>query len=194
MLDSNSKNSKTTLTKFKQAAMRVALPTLLLPGLAFGATSYDRARVVGVDPIYETVSYDVPVEECRDERVRYSQPRHQRASATGPILGAIIGGALGNAVGHNKRNKQVGAVVGAVLGGSIGADISRNNRRGHDRYERDARYRTEQVCNVAREVREEERLTGYHVSYVYAGETYTTRMQRDPGDSIRVRVRVTPAH
>ena len=42
------------------------------------------------------------------------------------------------------------------------------------------------------EVHEEERLAGYSVTYVYAGETYTTRRRRDPGDSIRVRVSVRP--
>lgn len=165
---------------------RYAVPILLLPSLAFGSTTYERARVVGVQPVYETVAYTTPVEQCTEARVAYGQPR--RGSVTGPILGAIIGGALGNAVGHNKKNKQVGTAVGAVLGGSIGADIARNNRRSDQ-----VRYRTEEVCDVVHETREEERIAGYDVSYVYAGTTYRTRMNRDPGDSIRVRVRVSPA-
>ncbi len=169
---------------------RALLPFLLIPATAMGATTYDRARVVNVDPVYETVSYNVPVEQCREERVRYAEPRRQRASATGPLLGAILGGAIGNAVGHEKRNKQVGTVVGALLGGSIGADISRRHRNQHGSA---VRYATEQICNVVHEVREEERAAGYNVTYVYAGETYTTRMHRDPGDSIRVRVSVRPA-
>lgn len=168
---------------------KALLPLLLVPATAMGATTYDRARVVDVEPLYETVSYDVPVEQCRQERVRYSKPRQQHASATGPLLGALIGGAIGNAVGHEKRNKQVGTVVGALLGGSIGADISRRN---HSQHGSTVRYGTEQICNVMHEVREEERLAGYNVTYVYAGETYTTRMRRDPGDSIRVRVSVRP--
>jgi uncharacterized protein YcfJ len=168
---------------------RLALPLLLVPSLAFSATSYDSARVVGVDPIYENVSYNVPVEQCREEQVRYTEPSPRRSSATAPILGAIIGGALGNAVGHNKSNKKVGTIIGAVLGGSIGADIGRRHR-GYSNGP--ARYRTEQVCDVVDEVRSEERLAGYNVSYVYAGNTYTTRMQRDPGTSVRVRVRVSP--
>ncbi len=167
---------------------RLALPALLVPGLALGATSYDRARVVGVTPVYQTVNYEVPVEQCRAERVRY--PRERRASATGPLLGAVIGGAIGNAVGHKKRNKQVGTVVGALLGGSIGADIARNNRRDNHRY---SSYGTEQVCDVSYEVHEEERLSHYDVRYVYAGETYSTRMNRDPGQYLRVRVSVSPA-
>ena len=90
---------------------------------------------------------------------------------------------------HNKRNKQVGTVIGALLGGSIGADIARENRYRHG----PVSYHTEQVCTVVNEYAEEERLAGYRVRYRYAGETYTTRMNRDPGDRLRVRVRVTPA-
>jgi uncharacterized protein YcfJ len=36
-------------------------------------------------------------------------------------------------------------------------------------------------------------LLGYDVRYVYAGQTYETRMDRDPGKSLRVRVAVNPA-
>ena len=171
----------------KIAATAIA-PIILVPAFASAATSYETAPVTAVEPIYETVRYSVPVETCREEQVAYRTNRHK--SATGPILGAIIGGAVGHAVGHEKRNKQVGAVVGAVLGGSIGADISRKHRSQHGE---EVRYRTEEVCNVSREERAEERLAGYKVSYAYAGNTYTTRMQRDPGDSIRLRVRVSPA-
>jgi uncharacterized protein YcfJ len=174
------------------------LTVLLMPSLALaghasdrpaphGAT-YDRAEVLSVDPLYETVSYQVPRQQCHVQRVEHRQ-NAGRHSATGPIVGAIIGGALGNAVGHNKHNKQVGTVVGALLGGSIGADISRRNRsRGET-----VSYGNEEVCTVVNDVREEEHLLGYRVTYRYAGETYTTRMDRDPGHSLRVRVRVTPA-
>ena len=173
---------------FVEKAVFAALPVLLAPGLTFAATTYERARVVGVDPIYKTVSYDVPVQACREVQVAQRQPSHSQASATVPILGAIIGGAIGNAVGHHKKNKQVGTVIGAVLGGSIGADVARQRRyeQGH------VEYTTSEVCDTSYEVRSEEQLTGYDVSYVYAGQTYLTRMRRDPGDSIRVRVRVVP--
>jgi uncharacterized protein YcfJ len=156
-----------------------------LPVLALAASTYDEAEVVSVEPIYETVSREVPVQACHEEQVTYRSGRNR--SATGPILGAIIGGALGNAVGHEKRNKQVGTVVGAVLGGSIGADISRRNRNGP------VQTRTEEVCDTRYEVRSEEQLAGYDVRYVYADTTYQTRMPRDPGATLRVRVRVSPA-
>ena len=67
--------------------------------------------------------------------------------------------------------------------------IARNNRHRGERVE----YRHEQVCDVVNEYQEEERLTGYDVTYVYGGKTYNTVMPHDPGRSLRVRVRVSPA-
>ena len=185
-----SQSEKTAQSSLASRTARWLAPFLLGPAVAVAATSYDQAPVTQVEPVYETVRYSVPIEVCSEQEVAYREPTHQRASATGPILGAIIGGALGNAVGNGKKNKQVGAVVGAVLGGSIGADVSRKHRRAHNET---VTYRTEEVCRTDREERSEERLAGYDVTYVYAGNTYTTRMKRDPGDSIRVRVRVSPA-
>ncbi|MEM9620321.1 MAG: glycine zipper 2TM domain-containing protein [Pseudomonadota bacterium] len=175
------------------AWLPVLVPALLVATPSYAGTSYERARVVDVQPLYKTVSYSVPVETCREEQVAYQTRPSRHRSATVPIVGAIIGGALGNAVGTNSSSQKVGAVVGAVLGGSVASDISRHHRQKHGHGYDEVRYRTEEVCSVSREVREEERPDGYRVSYVYGGETYTTRMHRDPGDSIRVRVRVSPA-
>ncbi len=168
--------------------IRMFAPLLFVPTIAFAGTSYDYAKVLGVEPIYETVSFAVPHEQCYDERVAVHHGRGHH-SVTAPIFGAIIGGVIGNAVGHHKRNKQVGTVVGALLGGSIGADIARQHRYRHG----SVSYHTEQVCTVVNTYEQEERLVGYRVRYRYAGETYRTRMDRDPGDRLRVRVRVTPA-
>ena len=173
------------------SVVKLMIPVLLVPSLAMAGTSYDKAKVIGVDPVYETVSYQVPVEQCRlaEVPVSYDEPYMRPRSYTGPIVGAIIGGALGNAVGHNKTNKKVGTAVGAILGGSIGRDIS--NRRVNYGPQR-VSYRTQEVCETVHETREETELLGYDVSYRYAGETFVTRMDHDPGKFLRVRVQVTP--
>ena len=145
---------------------------------AQAASHYDSARVIDVIPVYETVRYAMPVENCRAQTVRL--PQYQ-ASGTAPIIGAVIGGAVGNAVGHKKRNKQVGALIGAVLGATIGNDIANASPNR-------ARYGTRHYCDTYTEYRNEERLLGYDVSYEYAGQTYTSRMKRRPGDEIRIRV------
>ena len=163
---------------------------LLLPSMALAGTTTDRARVMAVEPVYRTVAYSVPVEECRLVDVPVNEPSDGYRSYTAPIVGAIIGGAIGNAVGHNKTNKKVGTAVGAVLGGTIGRDIGRRNAESRG-YRRVA-YRTEEICETRHETREEAQLDGYDVTYRYAGQTHTTRMDHDPGNYLQVRVRVTP--
>lgn len=172
------------IRQIRSSIAGVALSLLFLPAGVLAATEYDWATVTSVSPVYQTVTRIEPYEQCRDERIAHAGARR---SATGPILGAIVGGALGNAVGHKKRNKQVGVLVGALLGGSIGADVARSQRARNG-----VSYRTERRCHVVEQARREERFAGYDVTYEYGGATYKTRMQRDPGDSVRVRVRVTP--
>jgi uncharacterized protein YcfJ len=121
--------------------------------------------------------------------VAYEQNFKQ--SRTPAIIGALVGGALGNAVGRKKSNKRVGAVVGSVLGYSIAKDIGRHKRQ-HSRRDQ-VTYRQEEVCDSYYDEREEQQLLGYDVSYIYAGQTYNTRLDRDPGASLRVRVAVNPA-
>ena len=164
----------------------------LVPAAALADVQYRDVPVLDVEPIMTAVEVVEPQQRCWFEEA-HDGPRIRRGepSATTPLLGALIGGAVGNAVGHNKRNKQIGAIVGAVIGGSIGHDMS---RREHNRAGSVRRIRTVQreVCEVVDRTRVEQRVTGYMVTYRYAGETYRARMARRPGESIRVRVRVTP--
>ena len=80
------------------------------------------------------------------------------------------------------------ALVTGASGG-IGADIARRNR---DHYQGGA-YTNQEVCRMVSEYHTEERVSGYRVTYRYAGALYTTRTQRDPGPTIPVRVHVSPA-
>lgn len=165
--------------------LRVLAAATLLPSMAF-AGSYEQARVVGVQPVYETVSYTVPREQCDQQRV-------QTASGGGispaiPLLGAIAGGVLGSAVAKGHHNQQAGAAIGAVFGGAVGYDVARRNAT--PRY---VTYGTQEVCSEVQETHEEERISGYNVRYTYMGQTYTTYTRNPPGDTVRVRVDVTPA-
>lgn len=163
--------------------------TILATGSAHAAKNNfrDTARVTHVNPVVKTYEHRNPVENCHYEQVAYQEAVPTgRKSHTGTILGAVIGGALGNELGHRKHNKQYGAAIGALLGGSIGRDVSRKPQQ----YV--TKYRDERVCNTTTEISVEERVVGYDVSYRYQGQTYTTRMNRDPGDRLQVRVAVTP--
>jgi uncharacterized protein YcfJ len=164
---------------------RVIAAGILVPSVAFGATTYDQARVVGVQPLYETVSYAVPREQCSEQRVQTGSGGG--ISPAVPLLAAVAGGALGSAI-MNGHNQRAGGVVGAVFGGAVGYDVARRNAQ--PRY---VTYGTQEVCTTVQDTHEEERISGYRVRYEYLGQTYSTVMPNPPGDSVRVRVDVSPA-
>ena len=68
-----------------------------------------------------------------------------------------------------------------------GNDVNNNRSRG-------GYYTNERRCSTIEEYEIEERLVGYRVKYRYKGQTFTTRMDHDPGDEIRLRVSLQPQH
>lgn len=157
---------------------------------ASGNVSYDYATVVDAQPIVKTIRVSTPREECWQENVVYrdNYRGRDRGNGVGTVLGGVVGGALGNAVGHNKSNKQVGAVVGAVLGATVGHAMASDRPRSDYRES----YGSEEVCRVYHDYHEEERIVGYDVRYRYNNETYSTRTSREPGDTIKVRLAISP--
>lgn len=147
---------------------------------------YDYARVVFAEPIVEVVRVDDPREVCWTEHITHHNPRQHR-SVTPEIVGGIIGGVVGNQFGSG-RGRDVATVAGAVLGGSIAHDYKKRRAYGYDTY-------TEPVerCEIQHHYYEEERIVGYDVKYRYNGRMYRTRMDRDPGSRVRVRVTVAVA-
>jgi uncharacterized protein YcfJ len=153
--------------------------------------SYDFARVIHSQPIYETVEIDDGREVCRNEQVRtpqYSQHYDRPRSESASIFGAIIGGVIGNQFGHG-RGRAAATVAGVALGSAIANDSQRQDRyRG--RYERSI-VSTERVCSYEPRVRTERQLVGYNVRYDYKGQIGETTTRNQPGSTIRVAVAVT---
>lgn len=148
----------------------------------------DHAKVVNVEPIIRNVTVTVPQKECWDEQVSYPQRRTDGDNAAGKmILGGIIGGVIGSRFGGG-HGRDIATVAGTLIGASVG----------HDRAQRqpvtvrESGVAIEQRCQISHQQHTEERLDGYQVSYRYKGEMFTTRMANDPGDRIRVRVKVVP--
>jgi len=158
-----------------------ALVALAFSPLTFGKDrgwgGYDYAKVVDVDPIYETRRVSSPQRECYEEPVtRY---RSANDSYTGIIAGGIVGGVLGNQVGKG-RGKDVATVAGTLLGGSVGRDLTRGDDYAYTSSERH--------CEVVDHYYEDEHVTGYRVKYRYDGDIYTTRTDYHPGKKIRIKV------
>ena len=142
----------------------------------------DRARVIAVTRMYETVRVSRPMEECRTERVVRHEPR--RDSYAGVLAGGIIGGVIGKQFGRGD-GKAAMTVAGSLLGASIGNDL------GQPGYAR--RYVSdERRCEVYDREEIEEQLIGYRVEYRYKGQTFVTRTSEHPGRYIPVRVDVEP--
>lgn len=134
----------------------------------------ERARVVHVEPIHERVRYSVPVEHCRDERVRYEQ----RADRTGA---AIVGGALGAVIGSQLGDgRGLPTVVGAVAGAAIGTELAR------DGDVRKVRHGYVRRCEVRHEQRFERRVVAWRVTYVHRGRREVTRLTYNPGSYLVV--------
>jgi uncharacterized protein YcfJ len=158
--------------------------------------NYAWARVVSVEPIFETYTEPTTRDVCYDQPTEYYEPQYtyrrgSRSDGTGgAILGAIIGGALGNQVGKGDGRKAA-TIAGAVIGGSVG----------HDRATR-GRYRetggrvvrgSERVCDTQTHYREQRQVVAYDVGYEFRGRIYHTETDTHPGNRIRVRVSVEPA-
>jgi uncharacterized protein YcfJ len=167
---------------------------------AYAAQSFgDRARVVSSTPVYERIP--VTREECWNERQRTYEDRRVTRTDTGApigagtVLGAVIGGAVGRQFGDSNRGKNQGTAAGAIVGGLIGHQIESDTagppvERTTTEYQRVPVERNVERCRNVQEVREA--TIGYDVRYEYAGRQFTTRLDRDPGRMLRVRVDVSP--
>lgn len=157
----------------------------------------DQARVVSATPVYERIP--VSREECWNDRVRgYEERRVTRSdtgAAIGPgtVLGAVVGGVIGHQFGHSSGGRDRGTAAGAIVGGLVGNQIDRENQAGPSsttEIERVPVTRDVERCRTVDEVREA--TLGYDVRYEYRGRQFTTRLARDPGRFLRVRVDVIP--
>lgn len=173
---------------------------LVLPGLAAADPDdgrraergrYVYGRVIKVQPVIRYVTVKVPVRECWDER-QYRSAHNSAYPGTGgsTIVGAIIGGVIGNQFGSG-RGRRATTALGALIGGSLAQKAAIRRAESEGRYDSAESY-VVQRCTTSYDYREEERIDGYDVTYRYKGDTYLTRMPSDPGQRIRLRVRITP--
>ena len=162
--------------------------------------SYDYARVVDVQPVFETYQVNHPVEQCYEKQVPVNHGKRYgngNGSYTNEIIGGVIGGVIGNRIGKRGGGnaRDVATVVGAVLGASVANDIERSNNRKHssDGHYQKTVYKTVQHCEIKDSYTTERKIVGYDVAYKYNGKTFYTQADQHPGKRIRVQVAVRPA-
>jgi len=185
----------------KQTALVLSLATLTgISTNAYAAknkhydnVSVDYAKVIGVKPVTKRIKVSVPVEQCYNKQVWNETPRrHSHGHGhKNEVIGALIGAAVGNQIGKNAKKgngREIGTVAGAVIGGVIGNSHSRH----HSHRKSSGYYTTVRHCDTHHEVSYEDQLVGYDVTYKYRGIVYNTRTKYHPGDSLKVKVSVTP--
>jgi uncharacterized protein YcfJ len=181
----------------KRLALAIAsIGTLLAPG-AFAESFTDAARVISVRPVTERIP--ISREECWNDRQRGYEERRVTRSDTGAtigpgtVLGAVVGGVIGHQFGQSSGGRDRGTAAGAIVGGLVGNQIDRD-QQGRPvesvEVERVPVERDVQRCRTVNEVREA--TLGFDVRYEYGGRTFTTRLDRDPGRRLDVRVDVAP--
>ena len=182
---------------------RLLTATVLVAG-AFAAqaqTMIDTARVRSAQPQYE--SSRVPRQECtnrwepergnrqvyQDQNQYPNQYSNQDNSRNygGAVLGGLAGGVLGNQVGGG-NGKVAATALGAVLGAFAGDNLGNRNAQPAPVYQSAGR----EVNRCQTVYESQSQLTGYQVVYDYRGQTYSTFMRNNPGNSLRVRVSVEP--
>jgi hypothetical protein len=126
---------------------------------------------------------------------RYGNDPYARGSNTGATVATVIGGLVGAAIGSQVGGgsaRYATSAIGTMVGGMAGRQIYEQNRR--DQY----RSGTVRVCDpvpaggYGSYPTGDGRVSGYDVTYEYAGRTFRTRTDYHPGDRIRVRVDVRP--
>lgn len=176
--------------KIQIALLMSALGATALPAAAQAVEMEEYGRVTRVQPRVEQVRQ--PREECRTEYVQrqYQAPPQQR-SPGGAIVGGIVGGLLGNQVGGGS-GRAAATAIGAVAGAVVGDRVD-NQGRPLNNQQYSAQYPQEQAVRQCRMVEGyESRTVGYDVTYNYNGRSYTSMMDRDPGQRVRLRVTVEP--
>lgn len=137
---------------------------------AVAAQAQELGRVLSATPVTQQVA--VPQQVCGNEII-YSGARP--TTGGGAVLGAIAGGAAGNAIGGGSGRAAATAL--GVIGGALLGNQVESGRPG---------YQNVQRCTT--QTYYDQRVIGYDVVYEYAGRSYTTRTQTDPGQWMPVTV------
>lgn len=175
--------NKSIITAGLVAALTLVSPAgLAAHGPAGDGWHTDSARVIEVVPIMKIVRIEEPRTFCEQHEVRGVADRERSPAPV--IIGGIVGGVVGNQLGKGRGNDAT-TIAGALLGAVIGNDIARDGARHAD-------YQVEERCRTVTDVREEEVVDAYRVTYRYHGRDYVTEMDHDPGRHLRVNTLVEP--
>lgn len=147
------------------ALLLLPLATLAQSNVIQDTTEF--AKVLNYSPI---PGPQIARQVCAPVTVSEGSAHNPGAAIAGGLVGAVVGSRFGG--GHGKDAATVaGAIGGAMLGDQIGSTPT-----------------TQQQCTT---VYEPGPPSGYQVTYEYKGKLLTTTTRAPPGESLRVRNRIT---
>ena len=120
----------------------------------------------------------------------------QTGRTVATVVGGVVGAVLGSQVGGGSARyatSAIGSMVGGQVGGSIYDQTQRQRQQGQvtvcDPVPTSGGYNSNAGYGNARYGNAQD---AYDVTYEYNGRRYTSRMNYDPGQRVRIRVDVTP--
>ena len=188
---------KTTPTRQSFTTTTSLLIALLIGGAVSNNVSADHrenrhdrggdfARVTHVEPVYRMVKQRAPIESCWIETVEHERRVSNHQSRRSTVIGGLIGAAIGSKVSarHHIGNDNLGILAGTIIGASIGHEVGQNRGRNDVTV---IESQDIERCETSYQVRREEQLVGYDVSYRHHGRIYRTHTKEHPGRKIKVR-------
>lgn len=156
-----------------------ALGFALAASAADAHRRYVQARVVGVEPIYETVVVQRPVRTCHREVVETYVSRPSVAGQT--LAGAIVGAAIGRQFGGGSGRDAL-TLIGAAAGSAVANERALRRQSGQTTVVREPVER----CTTTYRRQAERQLTGYWVDYRHRGRYYRVLRHERPGRFIDI--------
>ena len=142
----------------------------LVAWASVAAQAQEVGRVISSTPVIQQVA--VPRQVCTNTQV--VSPGQK--SGAGAAMGAIAGGAIGNSMGQG-TGRAAATMLGLFGGAMLG-----------DKVEGAPAPEVRNVQNCTNQVFYENRTSGYHVVYEFAGKQYTVQMPSDPGPTVRLQI------
>jgi uncharacterized protein YcfJ len=100
--------------------LALILGTTVLSAEGFTTTEY--IKVSSSNPIYATISEEIPTQQCRDIQEAVSSGGTGNSDVVGAVAGGALGGVLGHQIGGGK-GKTAATIGGAVLGVLAGQNV-----------------------------------------------------------------------
>lgn len=137
----------------------------------------EKVDVIRSEPMYKTITTNIPYEECYDEEYEqkipiYSQDNQNNDNSIGldTLIGVTSGVIIGNQMGRG-NGKVAAKIIGGLLGGAIANNMRTNNNTIANRSD-EYYYETKIIrkCETKHDVSTQEVQIGYKNYFVHNGK------------------------